>query len=277
MVPREYIGKADGPVRWDALVRIFDAIWGPGNHELGGYPRRVGPITVAREDGRAARHTIDRLEELQGPYGREETARIEFVSFAPDLTVSLHYFPAQALVAFRLQAPTEETADRLVGVVRQEFPLSARYVFVSYVAEDLPVAEFVKTLIQARVDKSVAVFVANRDVAFGSAGTPAIREQLENAVLLVAISPRSRHSPWVSSEAGAVWGRGQLVLPIFLGISANEFNGPIKEYCQGCNFRPDEIRRLLRDIVDRVCPGRACPDLSPDEEQQIERLQENRH
>lgn len=244
------VGRAGSPIPWEALVRIFDTIWGPDAHRLGGYPLRVGNIRAFWEDAAGTEHNAALLEDIRAPYEREETSRIVFtgrVGYGPGGVFA--YAPADAAAQVLIQASDE-------GIVEA--------------------AHYWRNVLKARLDAAVSVFVAKRGgLTPGDDWSRVIRDQLLNAEMLIALcSTASKSSPWVFWESGAVWGRGKPVVPLFLRISANDFNGPITLYCQGGSFFDiGDMNQALQTVVGQVCPGLPCPDLTTEEVEELQRLE----
>jgi hypothetical protein len=216
------------------------------------------------------------LDELQVAYDNYETARIEISSFRPDWPeISWRHLPAKATVSVSITADNDETAERLMDAVRQEFPLTARYVFVSYATADLPLAQYVAVTLETRLDPAVSVFVAKRDIPAGANPLKVmLEEELPRAEALLALfTKNSLRNPWVWWESSAVWARGRLAIPLFADVSPNEVDGPITLVCQGRYlFAKDEFEDALKAIVERVSPDRTYQPLTAEEVDELSSL-----
>lgn len=275
-VTRGYIGMAPKPVAWEALVRIFDAIWGPEKHSLPKYPQIIGAAHASWHDASGAEHEASSLDEVREAYESRETALISLHGYNETVHCYFRYCPARVEAAVEVQACDRESADRFIGAVRQEFPLVAKYVFVSYHTAELQLADYVKKVLEKRLPPGVSVFVAKRDISPGENPLKVMLEKhLLHAEALVALcSSRSKDSPWLWWESSAVWARGGLVVPLFIDLRPDECDGPITLVCQGRNFfETPEMNAALRALVARTCPGHVCEDLTPEEVAELSTLQ----
>ncbi|MBC8447571.1 MAG: toll/interleukin-1 receptor domain-containing protein [Chloroflexi bacterium] len=276
-IRQQYRGRADKPADWEALVRIFDTIWGSDAHSLPCWPKVYGGVYASWRDASGANHKADSLDEVGEAYKQYETALIAFqggLGEGPDCVFK--YWPANAEALIEVKASDKETAERIITEVQQEFPFTARYVFVSYDSNELDLAVYIKDVLQKRLAPGITVFVAKLDIAAGADWLRVmLKEQLLRSEALIALcSHRSKTSPWLWWESSAVWARGGLVIPLFVNISPNEFNGPITLVCQGRSyFEVADIDSALREVNRRVCPGHPCQDLTPEEVVELERLQ----
>lgn len=166
---------------------------------------------------------------------------------------------------------TSEDAAKVEACVRaieEVFPLAAEIVFISYDSGNLDLADAVASLLRARLDPGTDVFVAKRSIA---PGDDPLKRMLDDGLLraraLVAIcTPSSKGSPWLWWETGAVWARGELVIPLFAGISANEFDGPLGLVRQGGDYtNQEDVDRILKEVVQHIRPDRECSETTDEE------------
>ena len=168
-VTRVYRGRAIEPISWEALLRIFDGFWGEETRTLPKYPKVLGAVHAIWVDGDAIRHDAESLDEVKESYLQELTASISFVgSLTPGPNCNFQYWPARAKASFKVEASDAITADKLVDVVKNEFPLIVRYVFISYETSETNLAIFIKDVIKRRLDPGISVFVAKPDIPPGS-------------------------------------------------------------------------------------------------------------
>ena len=275
-IERNYLGRADAPVEWEALLRIFDTIWGHEARSLPMYPHVVGGIHASWQDASGTAYKATSLDEVGQAYQRRETGYISFSgSTERGYRCSFECLPAKAEARTKVRAGDEETAEQLIAAVRREFPLVAKYVFISYANDEYELAIYVAGLLERRLATGVSVFVAKRDIAPGADPRKVmLEEQLLRAEALVALcSKRSKMSPWLWWESSAVWARRGTVVPLFVDISAKEFNGPITLVCQGRKFfQVEDMNAAVQTIIGKVCPDRPCPELTSDEVEELERL-----
>jgi hypothetical protein len=271
-----YSGRAEEPVEWEALLRIFDTIWGPEARSLPKYPKVIGAVHASWQDASRVEHEAESLDEVGQAYRQYETALISFRgSLDSGPRCFFKYWPAKAEASIEVLAGGQTIADQCVAAVRKEFPLIAKYVFISYDTPEVKLATHVATILEKRLAPGVSVFVAKRDIAPGTNPLKVMLEdQLLRAEALVALcSQRSKTSPWLSWESSAVWARGGLVVPLFINISPNEFNGPITLVCQGRDFfEVADLNSALLALVSKVCPGRQCEELTADEIKELNML-----
>jgi hypothetical protein len=272
-VTLRYKGKASEPVGWEALLRIFDGFWGEEARTLPKYPKVLGGVHAIWVDGDAIQHDAESLDEVKESYVQKLTASISFVgSLTPGPYCDFRYFPIRDEASIEVKASDTVTAEKLVEIVKNEFPLEIKFVFISYHNSEFQLATFIADVIQKRLARGISVFVAKRDILPGSSPLKVmLEEQLLGAEVLVALcSQQSKTSPWLWWESSAVWARGKLVVPIFIDISADEFNGPITLVCQGRSFfKADDINSVLSTIVTKLSPGQQVDKLTDEEVEKL--------
>lgn len=265
-VTRVYRGKAIEPIAWEALLRIFDGLWGEEARTLPKFPKVFGGVYAIWNDAEGVRHEVESLNELIESYQKELTASIFLegsINLGPNS--NFKYWPARAEASLRVEASDATTADKLINVVKNEFPLIIRYVFISYETSEIDLAIFIKDVIKRRLDPGISVFVAKRDIPPGSNPQKVmLEEQLLNAEALVALcSKKSKESPWLWWESSAVWAKGGLVIPLFIDISPNDFNGPITLVCQGRSFfEVDDINSVISALFTKISPDKKVNGLN---------------
>jgi TIR domain len=277
LVTRQYVGKAQEAVSWAALLRILDGVWGEKARSLPKFPYTIGGIHARWIDGNNVEHEATSLDEVERAYRNEETARIEFSGAIGEVVGhTFQYWPAIAQAVIQVRAPDETTADRLLGVVQQEFPLVARYIFISYATAEYDLAVFLANVVQKRMLPGITVFVAKRDIPAGADPLRTmLEEQLLRAEALLALCSRaSRSSPWLWWESSAVWARDQLVIPLFVDVKPEDFGGPLMLIRQGRSlFDVVELNAALKHLVAQLCLGHPYEELT---EQEIAELQKFR-
>jgi len=275
-IRRSYRGRAHEPVSWEALLRIFITIWGEKALSLQKFPQVIGGVWALWEDGLGAKHEADSLDEVGQAYQQHKTALISFSgSLEAHPRCNFRYWPANAEASIDVRAGDQETVDRIIGVVRQEFPLVAKYVYISYDTAEIDLALYVAKVLKKRLTPGVSVFVAKRDIQPGANWLKVmLNENLLHAEALVAVcSAKSKASPWLWWESSAVWARKGLVAPLFVDISPGQFDGPITLVCQGRRFfEVTDMNSTLCAVIGKVCPGHSCKQLRPQEVAELERL-----
>jgi hypothetical protein len=268
-VTRVYRGRAIEPISWEALLRIFDGLWGEGAMTLPFYPEVIGGVLAIWIDAEGIKHEAESLNELIESYKKELTAFIFIggsINHGPDC--NLKYWPARAEASFKIEASDTLTADKLLEVVKHAFPIVVKIVFISYHTSEFQLATFIKEIIERRLAPGISVFVARCDISAGSNPLKVmLEEQLLRADALVALcSKQSKESPWLWWESSAVWARDGLVIPLFIDISPNDFNGPITLVCQGRSFfEVDDINSVLSALVAKVSPDKQVNGLNDEE------------
>jgi hypothetical protein len=275
-IERKYLGRANAPVEWEALLRIFDTIWGHEARSLPIFPRAKHSVHASWRDASGTEYKATSLDEVGQAYRRYETSYISIIgSTERGYRCSFEYWPAKAEARTKVRAGDEKTAEQLIAAVRAEFPLVAKYVFISYANEEYELAIYVAGLLESRKAPGVSVFVAKRDIAPGADPLKVmLKEQLLRAEALVALcSKRFKSSPWLWWESSAVWALGGIVVPLLIDISAEEFNGPITLVRQGRQFfQVEDMNAAVQTIIGKVCPDRPCPELTLAEVEELERL-----
>lgn len=278
VINRSHAGRAREPVQWEAILRIFDSMWGPGARALPKYPNVIGAVHASWRDADGNLHKAESIEEVERAYRNFETS---FVRFSGRLDKGprgeFSYWPARAEASMRVETGDEDTAERIVAAMQEEFPLLARYVFISYETEEIVLADFVKKVLEGRLDKGVSVFVAKRDIKPGANPLKImLEEELPRAEALIALcSKKSKNSPWLWWESAAVWAKGGLVVPLFIDLSPKEFDGPLTLVCQGRYFfDKEDMDAALRAIVSKVSPGLSFREITSEEIAELEKLRE---
>jgi hypothetical protein len=274
-VRRSYIGKAHEPISCKALFNICKALWGDDVIELPVFPKVFGGVRAWWIGGDGTQHNCDSLEDLRNAYEKELTAYI-FIwgSLNNGPSIEFRYWPAKAEVKLILSASDQIMADNLVEVVKIEFPLVIKFVFISYATSEVSFATFIKDILERRLPPGISVFVAKPDILPGSNPMKVIlEEQLLKAEALIALCSRqSKASPWLWWESSAVWARGGLVIPLFIDIEPEDFNGPLSHVCQGRSFEVNDLNSVLLTIINRISPGEKIIELSNKEVEELERL-----
>ncbi len=275
-IRRSYQGRAGEPVSWEALLRIFDTIWGEAARSLPKYPQIIGAIHASWSDALGTNYEADSLDEVSRAYQQRRTASISFNGLFQRVSrCSFRYCPDKVEASIDVQAGDQETAEYIIAAVRREFPLDAKYVFISYDTAELELATYMANALEKRLVPGVSVFVAKHDIEPGANPIKVmLEEQLLHAEALVALcSAKSKASPWLWWESSAVWARRGLVVPLFVDLSPSEFNGPITLVCQGrCFFELADMNSTLRAVIGKVCPGHPCEELTLEEVAELERL-----
>ncbi len=271
-------GRIDAPLEWSVLESFFDVCFGPGKRSLPKYPDAIGHIFARWQEKDGATHEAQSLEELGDAYQNHITYQVEFNSLLPNPpgNRSFIYRPGLGDATLTVSTSSKEVLDNLISRFIQLFPLPIGCVFISYDKRELCIAEFLKTLLEKRLGLGIPIFVAKRDIKAGDDPTrKMIRESLLRASAIVSIcTPFSKTSPWCSWETATGWARDQLVIPLFAGISPEEFNGPIEVLLQGRQlFDQAELMDAIREIGKRMVPSLALSDLTEDEAQEYDQLQ----
>jgi hypothetical protein len=277
-VTRKYKGKAQGHVNWDAILRIFDALYGEKARSLPKYPAVIGAVHGKWIDSDNAQHEAASLEEIKDAYNKYKTASIIFSGSIDKRHYSFfQYWPSKAEAFVEVQAPDNTTADQLIGSVSKEFPYRERYVFISYDTSEYAMAAFIANVVQKRMVHGINVFVAKRDIPAGENPLKImLEEQLLHAEALLALCSRqSKSSPWLWWESSAVWAKGGLVIPLFVDLSPNEFDGPITLVCQGLSFFDvTELNSALKSLIKKLCPGQKYEQLTKQEIAELQKFHE---
>jgi hypothetical protein len=280
-VTRKYQGKALEAVPWEALLRIFDALFGESARSLPKYPEVIGFVNGEWIDAQNMEHKAQILEDIEQAYNKFETASITFTSLNEKAQkLFFKYWPSKAEAFTQIEASDKTTADGLISAVSKEFPLIERYVFISYDTAEYDLATFIAEVVENHMGPGINVFVAKRDISAGENPLKVmLDEQLLQAEALLALcSSSSKNSPWLWWESSAVWAKGGLVIPLFVDISPNEFNGPITLVCQGRSlFDVEELNAALNTLITRVFPSKKDGGLTQEEQVRLQKFQQKAH
>ena len=154
--------------------------------------------------------------------------------------------------------------------------MHARYIFISYDTSEVQIADFIKGCLTRRVPAGVSVFIAKRDISAGENPLKRmLEEELQQAEALVALcSKSSKRSPWLWWEAGSVWARRGLVVPIFVNCSPKEFDGPLTLVAQGRTlFDLEELTSALQTVCSLFDPA-VTVKMTTAEESQLDTIQQ---
>jgi TIR domain len=266
---RDYRGLAPDDVAWAALVGLFDSFWGEDARSLPSYPLVLDGVSARWKDADGVDHRAEHLDELGEAYKRHETTSLTFSGQLEGTSqVSFRFHPAAREAFVNASAQDLKSAEHVVAAVRAIFPISRRYVFVSYATADLRLAEFVAGLLERRLGSEVKVFVAHRDIGPGrDPRRTMLEENLLQATALVALcSFESKLSGWVWWETSSVWTRNRLVVPLFVDVGPTEFGGPLPLVLQGRQlFEIVELEEALRIVSQYVSPETGVVPLTDDE------------
>lgn len=122
----KFSGRAEEPVEWDAILRIFDVVWGIGieARSLPKYPAIIGFLDASWVDASGVEHQAESLDEVGQAYQRFETYSISFGGHLKTSPICRFlYWPAKAEVSIAIQADDQTIVDQVISTVRKEFPL----------------------------------------------------------------------------------------------------------------------------------------------------------
>lgn len=148
-------------------------------------------------------------------------------------------------------------------------------VFISYDTDELPLADFLKNLLNKWLSERYKVFVAKRDIHPGDNPLKVMMEEaLKNARAIFPIcSSKSKTSPWLWWESGSVWARDKKVYPLFTNISPNDFGAPLILVAQGKSyFDKSELLEILRKASVELGVKNPPDTLSFEDGKELERL-----
>lgn len=277
-VTKRYKGKAQGPVSWEALLQIFDTLYGEKARSLPKYPAVIGAVYGKWIDSDNTQQEAASLVEIEDAYKKNETAYIIFSgSIDKGPPCIFEYWPSKAESFIEVHAPDNKTAAQLISSVKKVFPYIERYIFISYDTSEYAMATFIANIVQKRMVPGINVFVAKRDIQAGEDPIKImLEEQLLHAEVLLALcSKQSKSSPWLWWESSAVWAKGGLVIPLFVDLSPNEFDGPITLVCQGrLLFNVTDLNSVLKSIIAKLCPGQKYEELAKEEIAELQKLKE---
>jgi len=148
-------------------------------------------------------------------------------------------------------------------------------VFISYAAEELALADFVRNIIIRWTENRVEAFVAKRDIPAGDNPLKIMMEdKLKYAKAIIPIcSVKSKVSSWVWWESAAVWAKDNKVYPLFTNISASNFGAPLTLVSQGKDyFVIGEFINTLAMVCDDLKAEVKGKDLTAEELGEYEKL-----
>lgn len=111
-------------------------------HPLPFYPTVIGGVTARWTDGSGTEHKAENLTELENAYRAKETAKITISGgFDDKFHCTLLYLPSQRRAHLVTSGCDRAAVAAWIDAVKREFPLVAKYVFVSYATKDFLLAE----------------------------------------------------------------------------------------------------------------------------------------
>jgi TIR domain. len=227
-----YMGRAEQPVEWAALLRIFDTVCGPEARSLPKYPKIIGAVHASWQDASGVEHEADFLDEVGQAYQQYETFFISFRGYKSDSEWYFEYWPATATAWIRVRMGDRRIAEQYIAVIRTEFPLiatTATYdVFISYASGDSALAMELKSDFEHHGWKC---FMAEKDIPVAADWQDTIRTALRRSQrILILLTPRSLDKPWVLLETGAAWVLEKELIPVLVQVDPSRLVEPIRRY-----------------------------------------------
>lgn len=255
---RNYRGYSPAPVSWEALLRIFNGLWGPEARSLKRFPEDLNNIYVRWSDADGAVHQVESLEDLNEAYTAERTATISFSGFMPDTrSCTFLYRPGAdpPVAEVSLQAP-RSLAEAMVNSVAAEFPNQRDIVFMSWSGDRARrIAERLSEILVSRLPKTTIVFLSSNIEPGSHPYDEMLMQHLRPCVALVSIWTQDgvENPAWMAWEASAAWARDALLIPVFAGVLADSVPGPLFVIRQGVHLdRRDELDRALVTLGRRL-------------------------
>ncbi len=132
-------------------------------------------------------------------------------------------------------------------------------IFISYVHEDLAIAQALQELLRSELAVGNEIFLAadETNILAGDVWLEKIRKAIRSSkVMLLLLSGRSFGRSWVHFEAGAAWlNRNKTVMPLCIGrMKKGELPHPYSGM-QALQL-PDDARYLLNSIQEKLAVKR---------------------
>ncbi len=143
-----YIGRAPKAIKWEELLVIFDTLFGAGARSLPRWPNASDTVNASWTNAAGIEYEANSLEEVRQAYEGFETSFIYFRRSIHSPQCHFKYWPAKAEAFIEVHVSEQETACRLIEIVRKKFPLVAKYVFISYADEESEIATFMKNILE---------------------------------------------------------------------------------------------------------------------------------
>lgn len=272
-----YIGFSKEILPPVMVLKLFDSLWGEDSRKLPAYPEVIGKISASWHSADGNLHQVGHIDELIEAYKKEITYDINIggsINNRPRLL--FNYIPAHKKATCVITAKTEEIANQYLSKVKDMFPIQEiPIVFISYAAEELALADFIRGVVNRLADGKMEAFVAKRDIPAGDNPLKTMMEEkLKHAKAIIPIcSVKSKMSSWVWWESAAVWAKDRKVYPLFTNIPAGDFGAPLTLVSQGKDYF---VRAEFIETVKIVCADAGVPiddgDLSKEEWNEYEKL-----
>lgn len=134
-------------------------------------------------------------------------------------------------------------------------------IFLSYSHLD---AEIATELVSRLADAGLSCFVAERDISATQQWEPRIRDEIRAAqCVLILLTPRSKHSTWVTIEAGAAWVLETDIIPATMFVDINEIVEPISKYQAKPVETNAQITTLIQELQQKLLPKAETTILTP--------------
>lgn len=149
-----------------------------------------------------------------------------------------------------------QTDNYVPGEVMKDFMVEAFEIvetprlFISYATDDHQLAEEIADLCRRA---NINTFVANIDIPPGTDWYNRLGDEIRQAdELLVIISPKSIHSPWVMIEVGAAWALGKGIIPAVIYENIDSLPEPIKRFQAQKIISTMQRKNLVKKIAQRM-------------------------
>jgi hypothetical protein len=243
-----YSGRAEKPVEWVALLRIFDSVWGAEARSLPKWPQAIGAVHASWQDASGVEHEAESLDEIGQAYQQYETAFISFRGYGSGFHYSFRYWPAKAEASFQVRTGDQTIAEQYIAAIRREFPLIARHdVFISYASGDSALATELKSDFERQGWKC---FMAEKDIPVAAEWQDTIRTALLGSQrILILLTPRSRDKPWVLMETGAAWVLEKELIPALVQVAPSDLIDPLRRYQARVIETTAQRRALVEELT----------------------------
>jgi len=123
-------------------------------------------------------------------------------------------------------------------------------IFISYSHRDSGIA---KNLVSKLEEAGLRCFIAEKDIAAGELWESRIKKAIINAKrVFLLITPRSKNSLWVATEAGAAWALEKELIAGLMFVESNELIDVIRRHQARRVESQEEVQALVNELAPKT-------------------------
>ena len=128
--------------------------------------------------------------------------------------------------------------------------MTARSIFLSYSNSDRQIAKHLASKLEIA---GVSCFMAEKAIRAGEQWEQKIRDAIIEAdTIILLITPRSKNSRWVATEAGAAWVLNKTLIAALMFVEVTDLIQPIRRHQARPVETPEQIEALVNELAPLV-------------------------